>query len=128
MKKVKSEDFEKEISAMLTTYSVECAEISKRKIDEVTKEGLHVLKENAPVKEGDYEKTLAKRKVEETHIKKVNILYAKRPGYSLSHLLEYPHLTRNGSRTTATPHFKYANEYVENNLFKEIGEAISKIK
>lgn len=126
--KVAISNLSKEVNSILEQYKEECIEVSKKKVDNVTAGALKVVKKNAPVKTGNYQKHIARKKIEETLIKKVNIIYVKSPQYSLSHLLEHGHLTSRGNRTKSFPHFKYGDEYIEENLYKEVGEGLEEIK
>ena len=91
-------------------------------IDDVTNEALAELQNNPNIpkrsgqyKKGFYKKTLAKGKGY-----KRNAIGNKK--YQLTHLLEYGHITRNGKRAKAFPHWKQAEELIE----KRMREAIKK--
>lgn len=123
-KKIKIDNLSKEINSILTSYEKDVVTVTKEETNKVTTNALKILKKHAPERTGKYKKTLARRKVSENSKGIKNILYAKKSGYQLTHLLEHGHLTRKGNRTKAIPHFKYADEYIQENLYKNIGERI----
>ena len=127
-KKVSVDDFAKEIGLMLGEFEKDVVEIAKEEVDKTTTKAFKVLRTNAPVKTGAYEKSLARKKMSESPVGKTNLLYSKAPHYRIAHLLEHGYLTRKGIRTKSFPHFKYADDYIQNNLHKNIGERIEKIK
>lgn len=122
-KSIGAKDLNKEIKNILSTYSDEIIESSKLAVDEITDESLVVLKDHAPVKSGKYKKTLSKKNVFESLTEKYNILGSDK-NYRLPHLLENGHQMRNGGRSKAYPHFKYAEEYITNELPKRVEESI----
>lgn len=52
------------------------------------------------------------------------VVYAKAPGYRLTHLLEHGHATVNGGRTRAFPHWESAEREGVAEFEKELREAI----
>lgn len=53
------------------------------------------------------------------------VVYAKAPYYKLAHLLEKPHLKRDGSRTQGRPHIAPAEKIAEDILVDEIISGIA---
>lgn len=119
MAKIKSRDLTRAIQDVLEEYVEEVTEITKETVDDVTKEALKAVKKNAPVKTGAYKRSIKSKTQYESLTEKRNVIYAKDHG-GLTHLLEYGHATQNGGRTKAFPHFKYGNNYIEENLNKKI--------
>ena len=52
------------------------------------------------------------------------VISQKSPTYRLTHLLEYGHKTRSGTRTKAQPHIKPVEEWAEREAMKEIEKAV----
>ena len=94
-------------------------------LDQISKEALNVVKENAPAREngGIYKKGLKRKKTKDERDDLQYTLYASGKESSLSHLLENGHLTRNGETTVSgKPHFVKGQEYAA----KEIEAAFIK--
>ncbi|UNT96728.1 HK97 gp10 family phage protein [Allobaculum mucilyticum] len=83
-------------------------------LDQISKEALKVVKENAPAREngGIYKKGLKRKKTKDERDELQYTLYAGGKESSLSHLVENGHLTRNGESTVpGKPHFAKGQEY-----------------
>lgn len=83
-------------------------------LDQISKEALKVVKENAPAREngGIYKKGLKRKKTKDERDDLQYTLYASGKESSLSHLVENGHLTRNGESTVpGKPHFAKGQEY-----------------
>ena len=94
-------------------------------LDQISKEALNIVKENAPAREngGIYKKGLKRKKTKDERDDLQYTLYASGMESSLSHLLENGHLTRNGETTVpGKPHFAKGQEYAA----KEIEAAFIK--
>ena len=129
--KVTPDELQKMLSNELVKYVDEISEITKKATDKVSKESLKILKENAPVSDrknkGKYKKALSVTTQYEGKRNKRVVLYAKKPYYRLTHLLENGHATRNGRRTKKVPHFQKAEEYADKTLTEEVIKGIEKI-
>ncbi|MDH6367135.1 MULTISPECIES: HK97 gp10 family phage protein [unclassified Breznakia] len=132
MKKVDLENFASEIASQLLNYSQDVADETKDAVDEITAEATKIVRENAPVsdtkRKGKYKRSIKNDKVHESTLDKEKIIYANGKEYRLTHLLEKGHLTRNGKRTKAHPHFEYGDEYIEKNFEKKLVSKVQKIK
>lgn len=133
MKIIKVESLPSTITESLKAYTDDVIEVQKKVVDEVTDEAYAILKQNAPVrkvgkKRGEYKRKLKKGTQFESLTEKRNALYADKPKYRLSHLLERAHATKKGGQTKAMPHFGPAEEHVQNNLSKRLEKGIGNIK
>lgn len=122
-KKVKIDDLTKTINGMLNDYSDDVIEETKDVVDKVTKEARKIVRENAPAKTGKYKRSIKSKKVYESLTEKRNAIYSD--GYSgLTHLLENGHAKTNGGRTRAFPHWKQGNDYIVEQLPKQLKKKI----
>ena len=122
-KKVKIDDLTKTINSMLSDYSDDVIEETKGVVDKVTKEARKIVRENAPAKTGKYKRSIKSKKVYESLTEKRNAIYSD--GYSgLTHLLENGHAKTNGGRTRAFPHWKQGNDYIVEQLPKQLKKKI----
>lgn len=116
--RINVDELSKAVASALQNYSVEVEETVKEAIDNKTNEVIKNLKNNPiiPKRSGAYKKGFRKRTVIEKKGYKQNRISNKK--YQLTHLLERPHLTRNGTkRTRGFPHWAPAQEEV--NRFEE---------
>lgn len=105
------------IAKALGDYGEEVEEKVEQVINEVAKDALEDLQSNPiiPERTGDYTKgfylkNVYKGRGKERGVYKVVVANKK---YRIGHLLENGHLTRNGGRTKAFPHWKRAQEVAD---------------
>lgn len=134
MSSIKAEDLQKVVANLLEKYKEDIEEDVINVVDDITKKARDELKETSP------RAHIETKKYNEKHLNKYykgwTIKLSKRKdgayhkviwnktNYQLTHLLEFGHVTRNGSRTKAIPHIrpvekKYNTEFV-NKLKEEI--------
>ncbi len=112
------------ISKELTLYSEAITEGIKEAVDEVAEELLQNTRADAPENSGKYKKAISIKTAYESPSERRKRWYVKAPHYTLSHLLENPHKTRNGGRTHAFPHIKQNEEKAVKDFESKVKEVI----
>lgn len=127
-KKIQADELTSEITKMLTEYTEEVTDIAKEVVEKVAEGTMQEVKSHITWKDKTYSSNFALKTSFENKRNKRKTWYVKAPHYRLTHLLEFGHHTRrikNGKAyTQAYPHVKYGDEYVRNNLEREMKEAI----
>lgn len=103
---VQIDDLSREIMKQLQQYTEEVKEKVELAKDEVGKDAVKELKTTSPNLTGSYAKGWRLKKENYAHI------IHNKTDYQLTHLLEYGHVNRDGSRTKAYPHIRKAEEKV----------------
>ena len=97
-----------EIADILDEYSNDIQEAITERAIKVAKQGAYDLKANSPKRTGDYKKGW---RVKTTKGKGfVSCIIHNATNYQLTHLLEKPHLKRNGELTTPKVHIAPVEE------------------
>lgn len=113
-------DFEKSMKEILEAYADDVGQGVKTDVYAAAKLGMKIVRENAPVLSGFYQKNISLKKVGETSTKIVMVIYVKGGVYRIAHLLEHGHRTRNGKKTKKIPHFAPAEKAIEEHLEKAV--------
>lgn len=121
-------DLAEVIRQELEDYSAKADEIMQEEIQKLGEDIVVELKGNAIIPQRTPGEKTYKKKF---YIKKIGrglgwsrIVVANKK-YELTHLLEYGHVTRNGGRTRAFPHWKQAQQTVET-LPERVRKALEK--
>ena len=109
------EDFADAVMEALQEESERVEEASREEIEKTAKEALQILRNhpNIPERTGDYKKSFALKKRVDRKGELDYVLHNKSPEYRKAHLLEYGYAKRNGGRVRAFPHWKDAQEIVD---------------
>ena len=119
-KKIKPENLQKEIMDYLNDYVEDITEDVKETTDEITNEAVKEIKEKSPRGHGNRKNPYWKgwtKQAGKLNRGRYTVKIHNKTNYQLTHLLEFGHITRDGTkRTKAQPHIrpveeKYANEY-----------------
>lgn len=124
-------DFAKAMSAAFEQYSAEAVEASKAAIDRVAKGADEAIKSHISFRErtGRYRKNMRIVTSHDGLYDRRKTWYVKSPDYRLTHLLEYGHLSRDGTaRVKPYEHIRYGEEYVRQNLEKEVKRSLEQIR
>lgn len=105
-------DFAETVQAYLAKYSAGATEVLEEAIKEVSKESVKKLKSTSPKRKGKYGKSWAQQ-VETGRLKVGAVVYAKKPEYRLTHLLEKGHAKRGGGRVDARVHIEPVNDWAQ---------------
>lgn len=128
-KKVKVDNLSAEITDLLTKYSNNLTEECKKVVDDISQEVMDEIKNHITWNDKKYSKAFRLKTSFNDKRNKRNTWYVASPYYRLTHLLEFGHHTRNGNKDTKKyPHVKYGDEYLQNNFFERMKEAMEKCK
>lgn len=124
-------DFAKAMSEAFDSYSEAAVEASKAAIDRVAKGADEAVKSHITFKQrtGRYMRNMHIVTSHDGLYDRRKTWYVKSPDYRLTHLLEYGHLSRDGTtRVKPYEHIKYGEEYVRQNLEKEVKRSLEQIR
>ena len=134
-KKINPLDFDKAIKGILEEYGEQVTEVMGDSIDSVSKEAVERLQNVQTFAEngnptGAYSKSWEAEDIKTGRLSKKRVIHNKEH-YRLTHLLEKGHVSRNGTgrtfgRVPAYPHIAPVNDYVREELPKEIERRLSK--
>ena len=131
-KNIKANELSAEITTLLSKYSEALTEECKKVVDEVAEGVLEETKNHITWHDKKYSQAFALKNSFEDKRNKRKTWYVKPPYYKLTHLLEFGHQTRkirNGkARTDKFEHVKYGDQYLEDNFFRKMEEAMEKCK
>lgn len=110
------------ISDILTEYSLEVQEGITKAAEDVSKQGAKELKTKSPKRTGKYSKGW------KVDVKKgygfVNTTIYNSTSWQLTHLLEKPHLLRNGKKSKPIVHIQPVEEKCIKNFEKKVEQII----
>jgi hypothetical protein len=115
---VKVDDIAKEIAKQISQYTSLVEEEIGLAKEELTKEGVSLLRANSPIKTGGYAKGWRLKKSGK------NMIIYNATNYQLTHLLEHGHVKRDGGRTQAIPHIGPVEEKIVKEFEKRVERAI----
>ena len=124
-------DFARAMSEAFEDYSAEAVEASKAAIDRVAKGADEAIKSHITFRErtGRYRRNMRIVTSHDGLYDRRKTWYVKSPDYRLTHLLEYGHLSRDGTtRVKPYEHIRYGEEYVRQNLEKEVKRSLEQIR
>ena len=117
---VKIGNLAREVMKQLDDYGIEVGLEMEKASKEVAEDTAKMLNKNAPKMTGDYAESWTYGVKEKKRTRHTMIVYAEKPEYALSHLLEKGHQNRNGGRTPAIVHIAPAEEAAAEKLKKEL--------
>lgn len=117
---VKIGNLAREVMKQLDDYGIEVGLEMEKASKEVAEDTAKMLNKNAPKMTGDYAESWTYGVGETKRTRHTMIVYAEKPEYALSHLLEKGHQNRNGGRTLAIVHIAPAEEAAAEKLKKEL--------
>ena len=128
-KNIKPDELAATINEFLTMATEEYTEVMKDVIDDIAQGTLEETKRHITWHDNVYSDSFAISEETNTKRSKKKLWYASKGMHRLTHLLEFGHVTRNGTtRTRAYPHVEYGQDYVTENFAKELKERIEQCK
>jgi hypothetical protein len=117
-------DISSAIMNQLTKYSDDVMKESKLILKDEANKLVQTLKDTSPNRTGDYAKGWTAKLEYENNMTARFVVYNK-DAYQLTHLLEYGHANRDGSRTESKAHIAPAEQEMIQNVQKRMEEAVS---
>lgn len=121
------ENLGKEIEVLLSEYKVQVDIVAKQESDRTARATAKYIRGIAPIRSGRYKASWSVKRREE-RLLSASIVYAKKPKYRLTHLLEHGHASRNGGRVKAYPHIIKAETFAKVEFVKRIKKGVERIK
>lgn len=121
--KVRIDELSNEIMKGLKEYADNTVSEVKTAVRETAQEVKQTLHASSPRDTGRYAKSWAV-KVQSEQATNLNVVIHSPKHYSLTHLLEFGHATRNGGRTKAQPHIKPAEQKAISTLQQRLEERL----
>lgn len=126
-------NFQEVVNQFLTSYGYEVMDVVTETIDKVAKETVSKLKSVSAEKfgNGDYSKGWTKT-IEKGRLQYYAKVHGNKPTYALAHLLEYGHVTENGTGRTMRPtpaheHIAPVNDWAQNEALDRIMQQLEKL-
>ena len=111
-----------EIKSILSEYSQDIQNEIAEEATRIGKESAKELKHTSPVHSGRYKKGWT-TKVEKGFIE-VKVIVHNKNAYQLTHLLEHPHLLRNGAKSTPKVHIYPVEQKAIKEFELKVGQII----
>ena len=124
-KTIKPDEIANTITRYLDIALEDYTDIMKEVIEETAEKVVEETKAHITFHDKVYSKSIALTDEFDTKRSKKKLWYVKAPHYRLTHLLEFGHVTRNGTtRTRAYPHVEYGQRYVTEHFANDLKERI----
>ena len=120
---VRIEEMAEEVMRGLREYADLATEDMKEAVKKAGKTVRTEIQQTAPKKTGAYAKSWSTKNTKET-ANTLEVTVYSRTRYQLAHLLEHGHAKRGGGRVAARPHIAAAEEKGEEQLERDIRQAL----
>lgn len=120
------DNFSDEVQKILDEMAKDAERASDETVKSVATKAVKVIKENAPVRTGEYKRSIKKKQTEKGHHRSQYTVYSEDPHYRRAHLLENGHQTKNGGRVPGHPHFAKGQEMASKEIITEFEKNFKK--
>ncbi len=121
---IQIKDLAAAIEQTLTVYHQDVNEAIDAASAEAVKTLVKRTKATAPVRFGNFKKSIAGKQLRKDRNGSTYVWYVKAPNHRLTHLLVHGHAKRDGGRTKADPFLKNALDEVLPEYHKNVEEAL----
>ncbi|MCI9576620.1 MAG: HK97 gp10 family phage protein [Clostridiales bacterium] len=121
----KVDDLTKSVMKALESYSAELMDGVKQDVKTVVNGCLERIRQNSPVRTGDYKKGWTDR-IAFQNDQDIRMKIYNKTDYQLTHLLEHGHARFGGGRVPGKPHIRPASEWAEQQLMKKVEARVKK--
>lgn len=98
--------------------------VTQKVADEAAQNVKRHIKSSGIKGTGKYRRSIKARNIKDSPLSKKSVVYAGKPYYRLTHLLEHGHAKLNGGRTKAYAHWEPAEREAIEDFISELREAI----
>lgn len=98
--------------------------VTQKVADEAAQNVKRYIKSSGIKGTGKYRRSIKARNIKDSPLSKKSVVYADKPEYRLTHLLEHGHAKVNGGRTKAYVHWEPAERQAIDDFISELREAI----
>lgn len=112
-------DLREAVNQILREQKYYAVEALTQATDEVSKEAVQKLKSTSPKRTGEYARNWA-RTINKGRLSTGATVYGKSPTYRMAHLLEKPHLKRNGERSKPIVHIEPVHTWAQEEVIDRI--------
>ncbi len=98
--------------------------VTQKVADEAAQNVKRYIKSSGIKGTGKYRRSIKARNIKDSPLSKKSVVYADKPHYRLTHLLEHGHAKLNGGRTKAYAHWEPAEREAIEDFISELREAI----
>jgi len=126
---IKSTELQAVLKEQFQNYRADVTDVIQTAVTDTLQDGLRQIRQAGDYRDrriNGYRQSF-QIDMETTPVYVGGTLYADDKGYRLAHLLEYGHLTRNGRKTRAFPHWRPVDKRMTTEFERSVTEGIEKL-